>query len=198
MFDGTHRSSFQTQAPPSSSASADIKIRAVPGDAQSIAHPLFTELTILQGLDAQRNAAAEAAADGDAEAAAVEEMAWMVGGGAVDDAGNAVEQPGVSEGIAAFVARLADTSAAATAARASDAAHERDAAESAGQVSLSVRSDLDFTELLWDFVKGANNYRDLRKALTGVFKSLQQGTFQPTVHKRKNNGLKYFIFWDFF
>ena len=186
----------ETLAPPSSSAAAEIKIRAVPGDAQSIAHPLFAELTILQGLDAQRGAAAEAAADG--EAAAFEEMAWMVGsssssssssssGGApsaaVDEAGNEVEQPDVSAGIAAFVARLADNSAAACAQRASEAAHERDAAETAGQASLSVRSDLDFTEQLWDFVKGANSYHDLRKALTGVFRALQQGTFQPTVHK---------------
>lgn len=172
----------ETLAPPSSSASAELKIRAVPGDSQSIAHPLFAELAILQGLDAQRKAAAEAIADGGA--AAVEEMAWMVGGGmAADESGNEVEQPEVSAGIAEFVARLADTSAAAVAARSADAAHDRDSAEAAGQASLSVRSDLDFTELLWDFVKGATSFRDLRKALTGVFKALQQGTFQPTVHK---------------
>lgn len=91
----------------------------------------------------QRTAIAEAVADG--EGAAVEEMAWLVGGSAgsvpdpssasVNEAGNAAEQVGgVSDGIAAFVARLADTSAAATAARASDAAHERDA------VSLNIHT----------------------------------------------------------
>ena len=72
-------------------------------------------------------------------------MAWLVGGSAgsgpdpssasANEAGNAAEQVGgVSDGIAAFVARLADTSAAATAARASDAAHERDA------VSLNIHT----------------------------------------------------------
>eukprot|EP00041_Stephanoeca_diplocostata_P016942 m.336375 g.336375 ORF g.336375 m.336375 type:complete len:628 (-) comp20534_c0_seq3:562-2445(-) len=49
--------------------------------------------------------------------------------------------------------------------------------------TLSRRTDLDFTEHLWEFCKTANSFADLRSILAVVFRALQTGQVQPMIHK---------------
>ena len=68
--------------------------------------------------------------------------------------------------------------------RAGPSAEERtEKSTSVIQAKLTARSDLDFTELLWGFLKETGSFKDLQISIGGVFRALRTYVFQPTVHK---------------
>jgi len=152
---------------PPSSANATLHIRSVPGDSQSVAHSLHSDLCALTRME-KRSKAFQAAK---AEQAAVDTVAW-----AADASQQCIEAE-----VQHFIETLSSASAAGSSAG-SRATSNVDM-ESRPEQTLSKRSDLDFSEHLWDFVKVASSYSDLRGAMGKVFRALQNHAFQPTIHR---------------
>lgn len=151
-------------APPPYSATSLMRARVLPGDPKSPASWLFADIHLLNTMSVHTTA--DAAVDG---------AAW------------ATEGPGIRDAVSDFLKGLntdADRPTASSAPPAGDHSHVNTIIG-----KLSRRSDLDFTERLWELCKGAISFDDLRGSLAQVFRALQMGQVQPMVHKSNTTAI---------
>eukprot|EP00045_Choanoeca_perplexa_P012767 m.141515 g.141515 ORF g.141515 m.141515 type:complete len:647 (-) comp16126_c2_seq2:803-2743(-) len=146
-------------ATPPFTAHMAMHVRAIPGHEASAAASLNKDLAILERLLHVRD---ESSLD-DFEA----DETWFESTVAL---GDQLEQ---------FMTSLNDE----TAHRTAHKTAQEEVADAISTQTLTPRPDLDFTEKLWNFVKGASSYTELRQTLGFFLNALRKGQISHPIHR---------------
>eukprot|EP00730_Choanoeca_flexa_P001879 TRINITY_DN10822_c0_g1_i1.p1 TRINITY_DN10822_c0_g1~~TRINITY_DN10822_c0_g1_i1.p1 ORF type:complete len:645 (+),score=163.01 TRINITY_DN10822_c0_g1_i1:71-2005(+) len=146
-------------AAPPFTAHMALHIRAIPGHEASAAASITRDLSILERLLDVRSACMQDGFDAT--------LPWQESKQALTDQ------------LEEFMASLNDDSAKLT----SHKSAQEEVADAISTQTLAPRPDLDFTEKLWNFVKEASSYQELRQTLGFFLSALRKGQLSHPIHR---------------